>query len=134
MIRGSERPALSAVETAKMCIRDSYRALLDMRPKEYIDNIVNFYDYLEIQPVGNNMFMIDSDRIPAVNSVEDIKAVSYTHLDVYKRQFLYSMLSHILKELKTAFRRLTLRKETASHLKSPIWILSNVFHLSLIHI
>lgn len=50
-----------------------YRALLDMRPKEYIDNIVNFYDYLEIQPVGNNMFMIDSDRIPAVNSVEDIK-------------------------------------------------------------
>lgn len=50
-----------------------YRALLDMRPKEYIDNIVNFYDYLEIQPLGNNMFMVDSDRVPAVNSVEDIK-------------------------------------------------------------
>ena len=50
-----------------------YRALLDMKPKEYIDNIVNFYDYLEIQPLGNNMFMIDSDRVPAVNSVEDIK-------------------------------------------------------------
>lgn len=50
-----------------------YRALLDMKPKEYIDNIVNFYDYLEIQPLGNNMFMIDSDRVPAVSSVEDIK-------------------------------------------------------------
>ncbi|MDD5945223.1 MAG: PolC-type DNA polymerase III [Clostridia bacterium] len=50
-----------------------YRALLDTKPKEYIDNLVNFYDYLEIQPLGNNMFMIDSDRIPAVNSVEDIK-------------------------------------------------------------
>ncbi len=50
-----------------------YRALLDMKPKEQIENIVGFYDYLEIQPVGNNMFMIDSDRVPAVNSVEDIK-------------------------------------------------------------
>ena len=50
-----------------------YRALLDMKPKEQIENIVGFYDYLEIQPVGNNMFMIDSDRVPAVNSVDDIK-------------------------------------------------------------
>ena len=51
-----------------------YRALLDMKSKDYIDNIVNFYDFLEIQPVGNNMFMIDSQRYPAVNSVEDIKS------------------------------------------------------------
>lgn len=49
------------------------RALLDMKSKEYINNIVNFYDYLEIQPIGNNMFMIDSEKIPAVNSIEDIK-------------------------------------------------------------
>ncbi len=50
-----------------------YRALLDMKPKEYINNLVSFYDYLEIQPLGNNMFMIDSDRVPAVSSIEDIK-------------------------------------------------------------
>lgn len=50
-----------------------YRALLDMKSNEYINNIVNFYDYLEIQPLGNNMFMIDSNRVPAVNSIEDIK-------------------------------------------------------------
>lgn len=50
-----------------------FRALLDFKSKEYINNIVNFYDYLEIQPIGNNMFMIDSDRVPAVSSIEDIK-------------------------------------------------------------
>ena len=50
-----------------------YRALLDNKPKEYIEELVNFYDYLEIQPLGNNQFMIASSRIDAVNSMEDIK-------------------------------------------------------------
>lgn len=36
-----------------------YQALLDERSDETIANIVSFYDYLEIQPVGNNEFMID---------------------------------------------------------------------------
>jgi len=49
-----------------------YRALLDGRPDAEIARIVKFYDYLEIQPLGNNEFMIESDRVPAVNSREDI--------------------------------------------------------------
>ena len=37
-----------------------YRALLDEKSDAEIARIVNFYDYLEIQPTGNNMFMIHS--------------------------------------------------------------------------
>ena len=50
-----------------------YRALLDGKSDSEIARIVNFYDYLEIQPLGNNKFMIESDRIPAVQDMEDIK-------------------------------------------------------------
>ncbi len=50
-----------------------YRALLDEKSDEDIANIVSFYDYLEIQPVGNNAFMIDSEKVRNVNSEEDIK-------------------------------------------------------------
>lgn len=39
-----------------------YQALLDERSDETIANIVSFYDYLEIQPVGNNEFMIESEQ------------------------------------------------------------------------
>ncbi len=50
-----------------------YRALLDDRSDEQIAEIVNFYDYLEIQPLGNNKFMIESSRVSNVNSEEDIR-------------------------------------------------------------
>ena len=50
-----------------------YQALLSEKSDARIAKIVSFYDYLEIQPVGNNRFMIDSDRVRNVNSVEDIR-------------------------------------------------------------
>lgn len=50
-----------------------FRALLEDKPKEVIDGIASFYDYLEIQPLGNNQFMIDSSKVDSVSSYEDIK-------------------------------------------------------------
>lgn len=52
-----------------------YRAMVNGRPDEEILRIANFYDYLEIQPVGNNMFMLRSDNEP-VESVEDIQNIN----------------------------------------------------------
>ena len=53
-----------------------YRALLEDRGEEEIAGIVDFYDYLEIQPCGNNAFMIDSPKHPDINSVEDIQDIN----------------------------------------------------------
>ncbi len=53
-----------------------YGALLEERSEEQIARLVNFYDYLEVQPVGNNQFMILSEKHPNINSVEDIQEVN----------------------------------------------------------
>lgn len=54
-----------------------YRALLNEEDDDIIKNIVEFYDYLEIQPSGNNEFMILSDKnlYTNINSVKDIHDV-----------------------------------------------------------
>lgn len=39
-----------------------YRAILEEKPEEEIDRLVKFYDYLEIQPLGNNAFMVRDSR------------------------------------------------------------------------
>ena len=40
-----------------------YRALLDGQSDMQIARLVRFYDYLEIQPLGNNKYMIASEKI-----------------------------------------------------------------------
>ncbi|MCD7867545.1 MAG: PolC-type DNA polymerase III, partial [Clostridiales bacterium] len=49
-----------------------YQALLRNAPDAEIARIVNFYDYLEIQPLGNNWFMIADEKNDSVNSKEDL--------------------------------------------------------------
>lgn len=53
-----------------------YQAILNGHSEERIAELVNFYDYLEIQPLGNNRFMIDNEKISAVQSEEDLKEIN----------------------------------------------------------
>src|SRR5699024_4359801 len=49
-----------------------YQALLRNAPEQEIARLVDFYDYLEIQPLGNNAFMIADEKNDRVNSNEDL--------------------------------------------------------------
>lgn len=40
-----------------------YQAILDGASEEKLRDIADFYDYLEIMPLGNNQFLIDSGRV-----------------------------------------------------------------------
>ena len=53
-----------------------YQAVLNGRPEAEIARLVNFYDYLEIQPLGNNVFMIRNEDRSDVNSEEDLKEIN----------------------------------------------------------
>lgn len=52
-----------------------YRAIVGGRPQEEIIRLVKFYDYLEIQPLGNNEFMLRSDKEP-VNTMEELQDIN----------------------------------------------------------
>ncbi len=53
-----------------------FGAMLDGQGDEQIARIVEFYDYLEIQPIGNNRFMIESERLRDINSEDDLIALN----------------------------------------------------------
>jgi DNA polymerase-3 subunit alpha (Gram-positive type) len=48
-----------------------YRAIVEDAPDEEIARLVNFFDYLEIQPLGNNEFMLRDKKNPC--TIEDLK-------------------------------------------------------------
>ncbi|SHJ98498.1 DNA polymerase-3 subunit alpha [Anaerocolumna jejuensis DSM 15929] len=52
-----------------------YQAILREQPPEEINRLAEFYDYLEIQPLGNNDFMIESEKIN-INSREELMDIN----------------------------------------------------------
>jgi len=49
-----------------------YRAILDNMAESDIEEIASFYDYLEIQPLCNNHFLIDSQKVEDEEGLKDI--------------------------------------------------------------
>ncbi len=86
-----------------------YRALLDEKSDADIARIVDFYDYLEIQPTGNNAFMIASERIENVNSVEDIENINrrIVHLgEQFNKPVVATCDVHFLDPADEVYRRI----------------------------
>lgn len=53
-----------------------YQAVLNGRPEAEIARLVNFYDYLEIQPLGNNAFMVRSEDRSDITCEEDLQEIN----------------------------------------------------------
>ncbi len=59
------------------CVKgELYDAMLRGAQEEELIRLIDFYDYLEIQPVGNNAFLIESDRNESITSVEDLQEMN----------------------------------------------------------
>lgn len=51
-------------------------AIVDGAGDERLEEIASFYDYLEIQPLGNNAYMKTSEKIPNINTDEDLENIN----------------------------------------------------------
>ena len=49
-----------------------YRAILNEKTDEEIEEIASFYDYLEIQPTGNDEYLVREGTVPNEESLRDI--------------------------------------------------------------
>ncbi|MEG1595423.1 MAG: PolC-type DNA polymerase III [Lachnospiraceae bacterium] len=52
-----------------------YRGIMEQQSEAEIARLVQFYDYLEVQPLGNNFFMLRGDS-PQVASLEELQNIN----------------------------------------------------------
>ena len=87
-----------------------YRAILEEKPEEEIDRLVKFYDYLEIQPLGNNAFMVrDSDKYPQIQDENDLMEINRKIVSLgeeYNKLVVATCDVHFLNPEDEVYRRI----------------------------
>lgn len=90
-----------------------FRAILHERGPEKIKKIVDFYDYLEIQPTGNNLFMLRDSKNP-VQSVEDIEEMNKTIVKLgeeYNKPVVATCDVHFLNPEDSIYRSIIMKSK-----------------------
>ena len=86
-----------------------FRALVENRPHEEIVELAKFYDYLEIQPLGNNAFMIADEKNDRVKSNEDLIELNKKIVklgDQFKKPVVATCDVHFMDPQDEIYRRI----------------------------
>lgn len=85
-----------------------YQAIVSGRSEEEITRLVNFYDYLEIQPTGNNMFMLRSDKysLSTVKELEEINRRIVKLGEAFGKPVVATCDVHFLDPQDEVYRRI----------------------------
>ena len=83
-----------------------YRAVLEGKSDDELKQIISFYDYLEIQPLGNNSFLIEKGSVKDEEEIKDINRKIYNLGLECERLTVATGDVHFLEPEDEAFRRI----------------------------
>ena len=83
-----------------------YRELLQGKSDDEMEEFLKFYDYLEIQPCGNNMFMVRNGTVKSVHDLQEINMRICTLGDKYKLPVVATCDVHFLRPEDEVYRRI----------------------------
>ena len=85
-----------------------YRAILDGRSDQAIEDIAAFYDYLEIQPLANNRFLIDEGKVRDEEALRDINRKIYNLGKKLGKPVCATCDAHFVNKEDEIYRRILL--------------------------
>ncbi len=85
-----------------------YKAILEKRSSQEIEEIASFYDYLEIQPICNNRFLIDEGKVKDEKTLEDINRQIYDLGKKLSRPVCATCDAHFINREDEIYRRVLL--------------------------
>lgn len=85
-----------------------FRALLDNKPEAEIEEIVNFYDYLEIQPISNNRFLIAEGKAKDEEDLRNFNRRIVSLGEKYNKPVVATCDAHFMNEEDEIYRQILL--------------------------
>ncbi len=85
-----------------------YSAILDNKPEVEIEKIAEFYDYLEIQPISNNRFLVEEGRLRNDDAIREINRRIYELGKKLSKPVVATCDAHFLNKDDEIYRRILL--------------------------
>lgn len=85
---------------------DLYRAIVEKESEEKIENIASFYDYLEIQPLGNNRYMLDAGIVQSEEEIKEFNRKVIALGEKLNKPVIATGDVHFLEPWDEVFRRI----------------------------
>ncbi len=89
-----------------------FRAIVEKKPDEELLEIAKYYDYLEIQPVGNNAFLIRDEKFPDIQNIQDLQDLNRKVVDLGERlgkPVVATCDAHFLNPEDEVYRRILMK-------------------------
>ena len=85
-----------------------FTAILENKPEAEIEEIVNFYDYLEIQPISNNRFLIAEERARDDEELRNFNRRIVELGEKYNKPVVATCDAHFLDDEDELYRKILL--------------------------
>jgi len=104
-----------------------FQAILHNSPEEELVRLVNFYDYLEIQPIGNNEFMLREPEKFATRTKDDLRALNQRIVDLgeqFGKPVVATCDVHFLNPEDEVYRRILMKGKgfKDADLQAPLYL------------
>lgn len=83
-----------------------FSALLDNKPESELESIADFYDYLEIQPLSNNRFLIDDEKLKSEDDLRELNRRIYALGKKLGKPVVATCDAHFLDEEDEIYRKI----------------------------
>ncbi len=86
-----------------------YQAILNGKSPQIVARLAEFYDYYEIQPLGNDKFMLASDKYSNINTLEDLMEINRQIVQLgekFKKPVVATCDVHFLDPEDEVYRRI----------------------------
>lgn len=83
-----------------------FRAIVSNLEEKKLENIISFYDYLEVQPVGNNEFLIEKGEVKSVEELREINRKIYLLGKKYNKLIVATGDVHFLDPWDDIYRKI----------------------------
>ncbi|MDD3874894.1 MAG: PHP domain-containing protein, partial [Methanosarcina sp.] len=83
-----------------------FQALLNNKTEKELEELVPFYDYLEIQPLINNRFLIENGRVADIDSLKDLNRQILRLGEKFRKPVVATCDAHYTNSEESLYRKI----------------------------